>query len=75
MTQQFAVADHYDVMRQLDADVHDDHALSTTEADLALNLIGALPSTVFLPCFGTGRHIHRLLARGDRKSTRLNSSH
>ncbi len=64
MTQQFAVADHYDVMRQLDADVHDDHALSTTEADLALNLIGALPSTVFLPCFGTGRHIHRLLARG-----------
>lgn len=63
-TRQFAVADHYDVMRQLDADVHDDHVLSDTEADLALALAGPTPRTLFLPCFGTGRHIRQLLARG-----------
>lgn len=61
---QFSIADHYDIMAELDRDVHDDAALSATEADLALALIGAVPPSVFLPCFGTGRHIGRLLECG-----------
>lgn len=62
---QFDIAAHYDVMAQLDADVHDDHALAESEASLALRLIGeTMPRSVFLPCFGTGRHITALLALG-----------
>lgn len=61
---QFSIADHYDVMAELDRDVHDDEHLSATEADAALALVGMVPRSVFLPCFGTGRHIPRLLERG-----------
>lgn len=61
---QFNISNHYDVMAELDADVHDDIALAKSEVDLALVLIGHVPNSVFLPCFGTGRHIPRLLERG-----------
>lgn len=61
---QFAVADHYDVMAQLDRDVHDDDALSASEVETALRLLGDVPRSVFLPCFGTGRHIRALLDAG-----------
>lgn len=61
---QFDISRHYDTMEQLDADVHDDRELSGSEADLAVMLVKAVPKSVFLPCFGTGRHIERLLARG-----------
>lgn len=61
---QFDIARHYDVMAQLDRDVHDDHRLSASEVDSALHLIGSVPERVLLPCCGTGRHIPRLLERG-----------
>ena len=61
---QFSIADHYDVMVQLDRDVHDDEKLSTTEVDTALRLMSGVPRSVFLPCFGTGRHIQALLTAG-----------
>lgn len=62
---QFNIAAHYDVMAQLDQDVHDDTDLAETEAALALRLIGeTVPRSVFLPCFGTGRHINALLTLG-----------
>ncbi len=51
-------------MAQLDQDVHDDVDLSRTEVSLALRLIGTVPRSVFLPCFGTGRHIPHLLDKG-----------
>lgn len=62
--EQFQISAHYDVMAQLDQDVHDDVPLSQSEAALALRLIGSVPRRVFLPCFGTGRHIPALLAAG-----------
>lgn len=64
MVRQFDIGDHYDAMEQLDRDVHDDHELSATEVDTALALVGRVPRSIFLPCFGTGRHIARLLERG-----------
>ncbi len=64
-SKQFNIAAHYDVMAQLDQDVHDDHELARSETELALRLIGeTTPRSVFLPCFGTGRHIAALLAHG-----------
>lgn len=64
---QFKIADHYDVMAQLDRDVHDDLALASAEVDTALEQIGSIPERVFLPCFGTGRHIAPLLERGVKR--------
>lgn len=61
---QFGISDHYNVMAQLDQDVHDDTPLSESEVALALWLIRCVPRRVFLPCFGTGRHIPPLLAAG-----------
>ncbi|MEK7615343.1 MAG: class I SAM-dependent methyltransferase [Patescibacteria group bacterium] len=64
---QFDIARHYDVMEELDRDVHDDRALADAEVDTVLRLIGRVPRSVFLPCFGTGRHIASLLNRGVRR--------
>ena len=64
---QFEIASHYDVMAELDRDVHDDVELSRTEVDLALALMSTAPRSVFLPCFGTGRHIAHLLACGVKR--------
>lgn len=68
LPKQFDLVSHYDVMSQLDADVHEDHKLSRTEAELAIRLVtrelGHQPRSVWLPCFGTGRHIEHLLALG-----------
>lgn len=65
---QFDIASHYDVMAQLDRDVHENNALSASEVELTLRLIknhaNSLPQSVFLPCFGTGRHIPHLLRAG-----------
>ena len=65
---QFNIAAHYDVMEQLDAEVHDDTVLATAEAVAALGIVtrrlGRVPRSVFLPCFGTGRHIRALLEAG-----------
>lgn len=61
---QFDLVSHYDAMEQLDADVHDDIELSRTESCLALRLIAEPVRSVFLPCFGTGRHIPHLLEAG-----------
>ncbi len=61
---QFDVARHYDVMEQLDRDVHDNSALAWAEVGTAIRLIGHVPRSVFLPCFGTGRHINALLWSG-----------
>lgn len=55
---------HYDVMAELDRDVHDDDELSASEVATALRLTGIVPERVFLPCFGTGRHIPALLEAG-----------
>lgn len=66
--QQFDIARHYDVMEQLDADVHDDVQLAQSEVDLVMRLLrGNVPHSVFLPCFGTGRHIEALLAAGAQR--------
>lgn len=54
---QFDIPAHYNVMAELDRDVHDDLALSATEANLTLRLIGDVPRRMFMPCCGTGRHI------------------
>lgn len=67
--QQFDISSHYDLMGELDRDVHDNRALSTSEAQLAMTLAtqrrgGRPPKTVFLPCVGTGRHIGPLLDLG-----------
>lgn len=71
LAETFDIAAHYNAMAQLDADVHRNDALSKTEAELALRLvceaIGRTPETVFLPCFGTGRHIPFLLQNGVEK--------
>ena len=61
---QFEIAAHYNVMAELDADIHGNKELSRREVELALRLIGCVPETVFLPCFGTGRHIGPLLDAG-----------
>lgn len=61
---QFPLAHHYDVMESLDRDVLDDQFLSQTEAQLALHLLGFVPKALFLPMFGTGRHIPALLEAG-----------
>ena len=65
---QFDIASHYDVMEQLDRDIHDNQKLSASEAALAIKLsrryLGRMPESVFLPCFGTGRHIPFLLKAG-----------
>lgn len=61
---QFEIAQHYDVMAELDRDVHENERLSATEVATALRLMGRIPKTVFLPCFGTGRHIPALLKAG-----------
>lgn len=66
--EQFEIAKHYDVMADLDSDVHHDDELSRSEAELAVRIIkeqtGNVPNSVFLPCFGTGRHINPLLKLG-----------
>lgn len=64
---QFDVAKHYDAIRQLDQDVYRNRKLAESEVDTAIRLIGHVPQSVFLPCFGTGRHIKRLLARGVKR--------
>lgn len=64
---QFNIAHHYDVMEQLDADVHDNKELSRSEVQAALRLLGRVPRSVFLPCFGTGRHIEWLLKAGVKR--------
>ena len=64
---QFAIADHYDMMEQLDQDVHHDDELSRSEVQTAFRLMGHVPNSVFLPCFGTGRHIPFLIERGVRR--------
>lgn len=64
---QFQIGAHYDVMADLDRDVHDDRELAEAEVDTAIRLIGSVPECMFLPCFGTGRHIAPLLARGVRR--------
>ncbi len=61
---QFNIAEHYDTMAQLDADVHTNVELSESEVGLALKLLDYQPRSVFLPCFGTGRHIQALLQAG-----------
>ena len=61
---QFNIAEHYDTMAELDRDVHDNEALSAAEVSLALTLLDNVPKSVFLPCFGTGRHIPHLLKAG-----------
>lgn len=61
---QFYIADHYDVMAELDRDVHDNIGLAEAEVATALRLMGVVPKRVFLPCFGTGRHIGPLLEAG-----------
>lgn len=62
---QFDIVSHYNVMAELDQDVHNDEALAASEVNTALWLIGdKVPVKVFLPCFGTGRHIGPLLERG-----------
>src|SRR3989338_1145828 len=75
---QFNLERHYDLMAQLDADVHDDDALSRAEAETALRLIRAVtnsvPSHVSLPCFGTGRHIPCLLEGGVKRITGVDLS-
>lgn len=70
---QFDLRAHYDLMEQLDADVHNNVTLSDAEASTAMNLVrrmsahGAVPHRVSLPCFGTGRHIPALLRAGVRE--------
>lgn len=64
MTRQFDVASHYDVMAELDRDVHDNEELSCADVEHALAMMRAVPRSVFLPCFGTGRHIQLLLDAG-----------
>lgn len=64
---QFDIAEHYDMMAQLDRDVHDDLPLAATETELALTLIGDVPGRMFLPCCGTGRHIPPLRQHGVRR--------
>lgn len=61
---QFAIPAHYDVTAELDRDIHENAELSTQEVELALRLSGTIPQSVFLPCFGTGRHIAALLRNG-----------
>lgn len=61
---QFDIPAHYNVMAELDSDVHDDLALAATEAELVLRLIGDAPRRMFLPCCGTGRHIVPFRQRG-----------
>lgn len=60
----FDIPTHYDLMVELDRDVHDNQELSRSEVAYALSLIGYVPKTVFLPCVGTGRHIRPLLEAG-----------
>lgn len=64
---QFNVAKHYDAIRQLDQDVYRNRELAESEVETAIRLIGSVPERVFLPCFGTGRHIRALLARGVKR--------
>jgi SAM-dependent methyltransferase len=61
---QFNIQRHYDVMAQLDQDVHGDELLAASEVNVALRLIDSVPRRVFLPCCGTGRHVAALLAAG-----------
>lgn len=61
---QFAIAGHYDMMVELDRDVHDDEALAAAEVACTMRCIGSVPRSVYLPCFGTGRHIPALRAVG-----------
>ena len=64
MNRQFDVAAHYDIMAELDRDVHDNQELSLADVEHALALMRTVPRSVFLPCFGTGRHIQPLLDAG-----------
>jgi len=64
---QFDIPSHYDLMVELDSDVHEDLELSRSEVELALRLLGRVPESVFLPCFGTGRHIPPLLEAGVKR--------
>jgi hypothetical protein len=54
-------------MAELDKDVHDNTRLSESEVAAAIGLLGSVPHSVFLPCFGTGRHIAPLLALGVKR--------
>ncbi len=64
---QFNIASHYDIMEQLDRDVHEDTKLSRSEVFTAINLIHKVPNSLFLPCFGTGRHIPSLVELGVKR--------
>ncbi len=62
---QFDIARHYDVMAELDRDVHDDEPLARTEVALALRLMeGVAPHSLLLPCCGTARHAPSFLESG-----------
>ena len=62
--EQFDIARHYDIMVQLDEGVHEDDALSRAEVACTLQLLRPVPQVLFLPCFGTGRHIPAFLDAG-----------
>lgn len=64
---QFDIPAHYNVMAELDRDVHNDPALAATEAELTLRLIGDVPRSMFMPCCGTGRHITPFRQRDVRR--------
>ncbi len=64
---QFNIASHYDVMAELDRDIHENEALSRSEVEATLQLLGAVPQSLFLPCFGTGRHIRHFLDAGVKR--------
>lgn len=70
----FDLKAHYDVMEQLDQDVHDNAELSEWEAVTTVQLIGFTPAFVFLPCFGTGRHVRPLLKLGVERITGVDLS-
>lgn len=64
---QFDIAAHYNAMVELDRDVHDNTELASSEVDLVLEILRGVPKTLFLPCFGTGRHIPHFLNAGVQK--------
>ncbi|MDO8618111.1 MAG: class I SAM-dependent methyltransferase [Candidatus Uhrbacteria bacterium] len=62
---QFGIREHYDVMSELDRDVHDDEPLARSEVSSTLRLMAnVVPRSLLLPCCGTGRHAAQFLERG-----------
>lgn len=68
------IANHYDIMAQLDKDVHGNERLSMMEVMAAINLLGHVPERVFLPAFGTARHVKYLLQMGVKHITGVDLS-